>query len=184
MAMSDFDAPGPERAIDAEVAVMRNNVKAAYESGAAREAPNNTRPSRSQRVLVGRPLVLSLAIALIAPSAIALGQTTTGYNQTPPAPKTETTKTETTPAKAEVAPTKTETTTAKHEAAPTKTSTTPTTTQEAKPTTTETTTTAPRAKALPFTGLDLRWVILGGVFLLGAGLSIVFVQRGRRGMER
>ncbi len=176
MAMSGVDVPGPERPIDAEVAVMRNNVKAAYESGAAREAPRNSRPSRSERVLVGRLLVLSLAIALIAPSAIALGQTTTGYNQTPPPPKTETT------------PAKTGTTPAKQEAAPTKTSTAPAATQEAKPTSTAsepTTTAAPSAaRTLPFTGLDLRWVILGGVFLLGAGLSIVFVQRGRRGMGR
>jgi len=191
MAMSGFDVPGPERPIDAEVAVMRNNVKAAYESGAAREAPRNSRRSRSQRVLVGRLLVLSLAIALIAPSAIALGQTTTGYNQTPPPPKTETTTgyNQTPPApKTETTPAKTGTTPAKQEVAPTKTSTAPAATQEAKPTSTAgepTRTAAPSAaRTLPFTGLDLRWVIIGGVFLLGAGLSIVFVQRGRRGMGR
>jgi uncharacterized membrane protein len=169
---------------------MGKNLEAAERLRSTSEARFAGGPWRIGSASVRRMLGLSLAIALIAPSATALGQTTTGYGQTPPPPKTETTKTETTPAKTtpaktEVAPTKTETTAAKHEAAPTKTSTTPTTTQEAKPTTTETTTTtAPRAKALPFTGLDLRWVILAGVFLLGTGLSIVFVQRGRRGMGR
>jgi len=37
---------------------------------------------------------------------------------------------------------------------------------------------------LPFTGLDLRWVILAGVLLVGMGMSIVVVQRGRRDTGR
>jgi hypothetical protein len=121
--------------------------------------------SRNRRALARRLVALPLAIMLIAPSASALAaETTTGYNQTPPPPKT---------------------TPAKQEAAPTRTSSTPA--QEASPTATTgepTTATAPSAKTLPFTGLDLRWVIVGGVLLLGAGLSIVFVQRTRHGTGR
>ncbi len=144
---------------------MRNDSRAAERPGAG-EAQLTGR-SRKRRALARRLLALPLAIVLIAPGASAFAaETTTGYNQTPPPPKTETTP-------------------AKQEAAPTKTSSTPT--QEAKPTATTgepTTSTAPSAKTLPFTGLDLRWVIVGGVLLLGAGLSIVFVQRTRHGTGR
>jgi hypothetical protein len=37
--------------------------------------------------------------------------------------------------------------------------------------------TAPAPKTLPFTGLDLRWVLAAGVLLLGMGLSIRVFQR-------
>jgi hypothetical protein len=33
---------------------------------------------------------------------------------------------------------------------------------------------------LPFTGLDLRWVIGAGALLLAAGLSLRFTQRRQR----
>jgi hypothetical protein len=101
----------------------------------------------------------------MAPGATALAaEATTGYSQTTPAPKTETKPT--------------------NEAAPTQTSSTPT--SEKRPTTTsaEPAATTAHAKTLPFTGLDLRWVIVGGVLLLGMGLSIAVVQRGRRGTNR
>lgn len=173
---------------------MRDNVKTAHRSGAAESGHGDC------SVHFRRLLGLILATALILPgAALAETGTTTGYNQTPPPPKTETTTTTTTVTTTTpgttttaptsgVAPTKTETTktepAAKHEVAPTKTSATSTTpTTAVKPTTTPTTATT-AAKALPFTGFDLRWVIVAGVFLLGAGLSIVFVQRRRQGMGR
>jgi hypothetical protein len=50
--------------------------------------------------------------------------------------------------------------------------------------TTAPTATTAKATTLPFTGLDLRWVVLAGVLLLGLGLSIVVTQRSRRDLGR
>ena len=110
---------------------------------------------RSGRRLAVLPIVLLLGLALLAPgSAFAATETTSsGYNSEPNKPSTGTS-----PSK-ETEPTTTPTTT------------TPTTTTS--PTTT--------AKTLPFTGLDLRWSFGLGLLLMGAGFSIVVVQRrGRR----
>ena len=95
--------------------------------------------------------LLLLALALALPAAAFAAEPTTGYNQTPTTPKTGTS-----PSKEEKTPAS--------EPAPEKT-TTPTT---------ETATT------LPFTGFDLRWSLAVGVLLMGAGFSIVAVQRRQR----
>ncbi len=117
-------------------------------------------------------LALPAALALLIPAAPALAATSTGtsstgtsgYNQKPPVP---TTKTE---PKKEVEPSK--------EAA----KTTPTPTAEpVKETTTTPTTTTAKASTLPFTGLNLTWVVGAGVLLLGAGLSIRLALRTRSG---
>jgi hypothetical protein len=116
------------------------------------------RTSRRRLVL---PVVLLLAMALVAPTA-ALAATTnteTGYSQKAPEPKSGT------------SPSK--------ETKPTKAATTPTTT------TPTATTASPKAQTLPFTGFDLRWVVGFGLVLTAAGLSIVTVQRRqRRGTNR
>jgi hypothetical protein len=126
---------------------------------------------RSRRRFARRALLaLPAALALMVPAAPAFAATsvgtsstgTSGYNQKPPTP---TTKTE---PKKEVEPSK--------EAA----KTTPTVTPEpAKETTTTPTTTTPKASTLPFTGLNLTWVVGAGVLLLGAGLSIRLALRTR-----
>lgn len=116
-------------------------------------------------------LALPAALALIVPAAPALAQTssgtssngTSGYSQTAPTPKTNTEP------KKEVEPSK--------EA----TKTTPTT---APTTTTPTTAVTPKASTLPFTGLNLTWVVGAGVLLLAAGLSIRLAQRRRPGAGR
>jgi len=104
-----------------------------------------------------------LAVVFVMPTALAAGATTTGYGQTPPAPKTGTTPTPnsgTSPSKEKTAPATTTT--------PAKTSSVPTTTKSAK------------ASSLPFTGLDLRFTVGVGLILMGAGFSIVMVQRRQR----
>jgi hypothetical protein len=118
-----------------------------------------------RRELLALPVVLALLVpAAPAFAATSTGTGTAGYNQKPPTP---TTKTE---PKKEVEPSK--------EAA----KTTPATTVEpAKETTTTPTTTTPQASTLPFTGLNLTWVVGAGVLLLGAGLSIRLVLRTRSG---
>jgi uncharacterized membrane protein len=125
---------------------------------------------RARRRIARRELVaLPAVLALMVPAAPALATETSGYNQKPPTPTT-TTKPE--PKKA-VEPSKTTETTPAPAA-----KTTP------EPTTPVTTTPAAKASTLPFTGLDLRWVVGAGLLLLSAGLAIRLVQRGRPGAGR
>jgi hypothetical protein len=101
--------------------------------------------------------VLLLAFTLMLPGvALAAGEATSGYSGTPTAPSTTTSPSkEKEPAKAEE---------------PSKTATTPT---------------AEKASTLPFTGFDLRWSLVVGFVLIGAGASIVVVQRrNHRGGSR
>ena len=107
-------------------------------------------------------LAAPVALALMIPAAPALAQEpgTSGYKQTVPVQTTPEPKSGTAPAK--------ETTTPK---------TTPKTTVEPTSTTPASTATAPSESKLPFTGLDLRWVLGAGLLLLAAGLSLRVVQR-------
>jgi uncharacterized membrane protein len=125
--------------------------------------------------LLALPAALALAAMLAAPALAAeptsgYGQTTTTPATTPATtPKTTTTSpssASTTPSSA-VSPAKEETTATAAKEAPAATSTTPSSTSA-------------KATTLPFTGLDLRWVIAAGVLLMGAGLSILFIQRRHR----
>lgn len=104
--------------------------------------------SRTRRALLAVPV----AITLMVPATALAVETTTGYNQTPPPPTT----TKTTPSK----PTKS--------TAPATAIGTPVT---IKPST-------PAPTTLPFTGLDLRWVIGAGLLMLAmGGFSIRVIQR-------
>jgi hypothetical protein len=150
---------------------MRNDLTVRSGLMTATAAPIGRVGSRRRRIARGL-LALPLALALIVPgaTAIAAEPTTTGYSQTTPAPKTETT-----PApKQETAPTQTSST-AKE---------TPSSANEPTKPSSEPTATTAKAKTLPFTGLDLRWLTLGGILLVGMGMSIVVVQRRRQGTGR
>jgi len=106
------------------------------------------------------PVALLLTVALVVPTTAFAATTSTptsGYNQTPPTPTSGTS-----PSKEKSTP--------KKETAPAKATTTPTTT----------TTTTAKASTLPFTGFDLRWTVGLGLLLMGAGFSIVTVQRRQR----
>jgi outer membrane biosynthesis protein TonB len=136
------------------------------------ELHDDRRSARSRRVARRALLAVPLALAVAIPApALAQTETTTnatsGYGTKPPV----TTKTE---PKSGTAPSK-EATTPK--SAPEPTSTTPaTSTEPAK------SSTAPAAESkLPFTGLDLRWVVGAGLLLLAAGLSIRLTQRRSAG---
>jgi hypothetical protein len=138
---------------------MRNDLTACDGLQLANAAPIRRGGSRRRRMVRGL-LALPLALALIAPGATALAaEATTGYSQTTPAPKT-------TPA-------------AKQETAPTQTSSTPSKETQPAKTSSEPTATTAKAKTLPFTGLDLRWITLGGLLLVGMGMSIMVMQRRR-----
>jgi uncharacterized membrane protein len=128
---------------------------------------------RSGRLRIGRRglLALPVALALVVPAAPALAQSSTtgtsGYKQEVPVKKQE-------------SPTKTE---PKSGTAPSKESTAPATTPKAstEPATATTPATSTSESKLPFTGLDLRWVLAAGMLLLASGLSIRLVQRRQRG---
>jgi len=103
------------------------------------------------------PIILLLSMALLVPgSALAASEsnTSSGYNQEPNKPSTGTS-----PSKETEKP-----------------ATTPS--SEATPTTTSPETAS--TKTLPFTGFDLRWSFGLGLLLMGAGFSIVVVQRRQR----
>jgi len=102
------------------------------------------------------PVALALALTPAAPVLAASGSATTGYgNSQPKAPAGSGTS----PSKATKKPAKAVT--------PATTSSTPT----AKPA---------KASTLPFTGFDLRWTVGAGLLLVGAGGSIMVMQRRQR----
>lgn len=128
------------------------------------------RNTNLRRALIAVPA----ALALMVPSAAIGAEPTTGYNQTPPPPSTTTT-TVTTPGTTVSTPARTVTTPApkaKHNSAPATAIGTPVTIKPSA---------APQATSLPFTGLDLRWVLVAGVLLLGMGVSVRLLARRQSG---
>ena len=121
------------------------------------------------RALIALMAALALLAALAVPALAAEEPTGSYTHPTTATQKVEPTKTTTTP-KQETAPSK-ESTTPKEATEPSKTSTTPTTT------TPKATTTPAKQGTLPFTGLNLTWVVVLGLVLVCAGGSIVLVQR-------
>ncbi len=116
-------------------------------------------------MLVALPIVSLMALWLFAPGAAFAAEPTSGYSQTTPTPKTTTTPTTgTSPSKEEGTPT--------------------TSTSKAPAPTTSPSPAKETAKTLPFTGFDLRWSFGVGLILMGAGFSIVMLQRRRREGER
>ena len=138
--------------------MTRTGVMASSRPGtyaAARIARIGSRGWRSLSLL---SVLAIVALGLMAPAgALAAGSTsesTSGYNQEPEKPSTGT--------------------------SPSKETTTPTTT-------TPETTSAPTSestKTLPFTGFDVRWSLAVGVILMGAGCSIIVMQRRRESSDR
>jgi len=138
--------------------------------------------TRMSRTLIG--LVAVLALTLSAAPALAAG-TTTGYGQT--APTTGYGQTAPTPATTTTPKPSSGTGPSKETATPKTTSGEPSSAKTTTPTSSSTTTTPTGSSrsTLPFTGLDLRWVLGFGVLLLGAGLSIRLLQRrGRHDLSR
>ena len=136
--------------------MTRTDVMASSRPRAVVAAPNRRGSSSAVCGLWGLTVALLLGLALLLPGA-AVASATSGYNAEPNKPTTTPTS-GTAPSKKSAKPT-----------------TTPTT--EAAPTTTS----APaKASTLPFTGFDLRWDVGFGVLLLGAGVSILTMQRRQR----
>jgi uncharacterized membrane protein len=148
---------------------MRNDLTACEGPSQANATSTVRARSRRRRTVRGL-LALPLALMLIAPGTALAAEPTSGYSQTTPAPTTTTAPTP----KQETAPTKTSSTPKETPASgtePAKTS------EPAKSSTEPTATTA--AKTLPFTGLNLTWIVIGGVLLVAIGASILVTQRRR-----
>lgn len=113
-----------------------------------------------QLVSLRRLLVLPVALLLaVAPATPALAASSTSKEGLSGYKHTESAKKETLP------------TTSKKEPEPTK---------EVEPTKEAAPATSEKASTLPFTGFDLRWTVGFGILLMGAGGSIVLMQRRTR----
>jgi cytoskeletal protein RodZ len=139
-----------------EVGMTRTDVMASSRP----QAVGVARSRRGSSGTLGRLLILPvllLAIALAVPTAAMAASTTpntSGYSQEPNKPSTGTS-----PAKEESKPTPTTKTTAP------------------EPTSSAPAPQAQKASTLPFTGLDLRGIVGIGLLMMGAGFSIVVMQR-------
>ncbi len=149
--------------------MTRTDVMASSRPKTPSAAPVRRGSSSVLRGVLALSVALLTALAIIVPGTAMAAEPTSGYGQTPststtPTPTTPATtpSTGTLPAKEAGSPTPT---TAEKEPAPAKESSSP---SKAKATT------------LPFTGFDLRWDIGLGLVLMGAGFSIVAVQRRQR----
>jgi hypothetical protein len=142
--------------------MTRTDVMASSRPRTAGAAPNRSRSPRVRRGLALLPVLIAISLALVAPGAAvaAAGESTSGYNQKPKEPTTGT------------SPSKEEKSAPAKEEEPAKSTSTTAPTSEAK-----------KATTLPFTGFDLRWSLAIGVVLIGAGFSIVVVQRRARRSE-
>ncbi len=150
--------------------MTRTDVMASSRPRAVTAASMRMGSSGASRRFLAIPAALLLVAALAVPTAAFAAGTSgeSGYSQTPTEPKTTTTTTTTTTPKSGTSPSK--------EVSPSTAATTPAKTSTTATSTTKTET----AKALPFTGLDLRWIVAAGILMMGAGLSIVTVQRRQR----
>lgn len=133
--------------------MTRTDVMASSRPQAVATGSKSRASSRGLRGLLALPIALLLAGALLLPST-ALAATTTSKEGLSGYSKEAEPKSGTSPSK-EKAPAK--------EAAP------------------EAAASAPeKATTLPFTGFDLRWMVGAGLLMMGAGFSIVVVQRRQR----
>jgi hypothetical protein len=161
-----------------EVGMTRTDLMASSRPLTA-GAPRGGSRAGLRHALLVLPVALLVAFALMAPSvASAAGEPTSGYTNTPSTPTTTPSTPTTTPTPTTTKEPTTGTSPSKEEKS------TPASAEE--PTKSTTTSSPKSSKAtLPFTGFDLRWTVAIGLLLMGAGFSIVVVQRRQqRGRSR
>ncbi len=138
--------------------MTRTDVMASSRPQAVGAAPNRRGPAGILRRFSLVPVVLLVAMALIGPgTALAAEKSSeSGYGQEANKPK-ESTGT-----------------------SPSKESSSPASKSAEPSTSTAPTAESAKSSTLPFTGLNLTWVVGGGLLLMAAGFSIVVVQRRER----
>jgi hypothetical protein len=161
--------------------MTRTNVMASSRPQTAGTAMMRSGSSPAWRKLVILPVVLAVGLAPAAP-ALAAEAPLTNYEQKPNTPPATTPSPGTTP-NTGTAPTSTGTTPGSG-TSPSKSTKTPASTVTPAAANSAPASTAKPAKAtastLPFTGLDLRWTVGAGLLLVGAGGSIMVMQRRQR----
>jgi hypothetical protein len=161
--------------------MTRTDVMASSRPRNLGAAPSGTGSSTILRGLRALSIALLLALAVLLPStAVAAEPSTSGYGYAQEPNKPPSTSTTPTTPTTPTTTTQATTTTPKTGTLPSKESEKPTTpTSEAEP---EKTSSSPTTKAstLPFTGFDLSWDLGFGIVLLGAGFSILAMQRRQR----
>ncbi len=137
--------------------MTRTDVMASSRPGTDAAARTTGTGSRAWRMLSLLSVLAIVAVGLMAPAgALAAGSTSEATSGYNQEPEKPSTGT-----------------------SPSKETTTPATT-----TTPETSTSPESTKTLPFTGFDVRWSLAIGVLLMGAGCSIIVLQRRRHGSDR
>ncbi len=147
-----------------------------------------TRMSRTLLALAAAfALTLFAAPAMATDTTTGYGQTappptTTGYGQTAPPPTTTTTTATSTVTPQSTVKPSSGTGPSKETATPKTTGSEPTSGKTGTPTGTSPSSSTPAGShsTLPFTGLDLRWVLGIGALLLGLGLSMRLMVRRQR----
>ena len=141
--------------------MTRTDVMASSRPRTAGETATRWGIARARRALLLIPVLALLAVALAGPGTAIAAEGTSGYSNTPTTPNTGT------------SPSKETSTPASKEEEPAKSSTSPSN---------ESSKESSKSGTLPFTGFDLRWSFAIGIVLMGAGFSIIVVQRrARRG---
>lgn len=155
--------------------MTRTDVMASSRPQTPSAAPVGRGSTSVLRGLSVLPLVLLAVLAIMVPGTAVAAEPTSGYGQTP------STSTTPPPATTPTTPATTPATTPSTGTLPSKEAEKPATTEkEAEPAKTSSEPAKAKATTLPFTGFDLRWDIGLGLVLIGAGFSIVAVQRRQR----
>jgi len=147
--------------------MTRTDVMASSRPRTAGETATRWGIARARRALLLIPVLALLAVALAGPGTAIAAEGTSGYGGTPTTPTT--TPTPTTPTTGTSPSKESETPASKEE--PSKSATSPTK---------ESSKSSTKSGTLPFTGFDLRWSFAIGLALMGAGFSIIVVQRRSR----
>ena len=150
--------------------MTRTDVMASSRPQTPSAASTRRGSSSVLRGLSALSLALLTALAIVVPGTAVAAEPTSGYGTT------TTTTTPTTPATTPSTTPSTGTLPAKEAETPTPT----TAEKEPEPAKTSSAPSKTKATTLPFTGFDLRWDIGLGLVLMGAGFSIVAVQRRQR----
>ena len=150
--------------------MTRTDVMASSRPQTPSAAPMRRGSSSVLRGLSALSVALFTALAIMVPGTAVAAEPTSGYGQT------QSTTTPTTPATTPSTTPSTGTLPAKEAETPTP----KTAEKEPEPAKTSSAPSKTKATTLPFTGFDLRWDIGLGLVLMGAGFSIVAVQRRQR----
>jgi uncharacterized surface anchored protein len=160
--------------------MTRTDVMASSRPHTAAAASIGRGHSGIARRLMVLPVLMLLALAIVGPGTALAAEENPTYTTPATTPK-ETPPTYTTPATTPKETPKEETkTTPTSGTSPSKEATSPTTPAANETSPAKETSPTTKATTLPFTGFDLRWSLVIGLLLMGAGVSIVLMQRRQR----